>query len=110
MSPSTPGFRELRRLEGFLPIEDHGLIGDGKTAAMVGRDGAVCWMCVPRFDSPPAAAEQHQHDVLDAAAREWRTPDHVGLISSGVLLERTRRPGHFRTTHSDSASRMSNAN
>ena len=37
----------------YLPIEDHGLIGDGATSALVGRDGTVAWLCVPRFDSPP---------------------------------------------------------
>jgi GH15 family glucan-1,4-alpha-glucosidase len=46
-------FKPVTYIDGYLPIEDHGLIGDGATAALVGRDGAVSWMCAPRFDSPP---------------------------------------------------------
>ncbi|WP_407659280.1 glycoside hydrolase family 15 protein [Jiangella rhizosphaerae] len=37
----------------YPPLADLGLIGDGATAALVGLDGSIRWMCVPDFDSEP---------------------------------------------------------
>lgn len=34
----------------------YGLVGNGHTAALVAPDGAIAWLCVPRFDGPPAFA------------------------------------------------------
>ena len=39
--------------DGYPALEDLGLIGDCTTAALVARDGAVVWLCVPSFDSGP---------------------------------------------------------
>ena len=35
-----------------VPIEDHGIIGDLRTVALIGNEGTLDWLCFPHFDSP----------------------------------------------------------
>src|SRR5437763_1245292 len=47
----SAGTRRTPRVR-YLPIAEHGLIGDLHTVALVGTDGTIDWYCCPRFDSP----------------------------------------------------------
>ena len=68
-----------------MRIEDYGFIGDTQTGALVGRDGAVDWLCLPRYDSASCFAAL----VGDERHGRWRL-EPAGAVGAS---SRRYRPG-----------------
>src|SRR3712207_5530467 len=79
----------------YLPIEDHGIIGDLHTAALVGTDGTIDWLCLPRFDAPSVFAailddERGGHFYL--RPESYTRTQQLYLPDTNVLLTRFLSP------------------
>ncbi len=80
---------------GYLPIEDHGVIGNLHTAALVGVDGTIDWLCLPAFDSPSVFCsilddEKGGHFTLRPV--EYARSQQLYLPDTNVLLTRYFSP------------------
>jgi len=81
----------------YLPIAEHGIIGDLHSIALVGTDGRIDWYCCPRFDSPSVFGA-----ILDTARGgfyrispaidEW-VPKQLYFPDTNVLITRFLTPG-----------------
>jgi pentatricopeptide repeat protein len=78
--------------EGYLPIAEHGIIGDLHTIALVGTDGTIDWYCPERFDGPSVFGS-----ILDKnkggffriapAAEDW-TSQQLYFPDTNILITR----------------------
>jgi GH15 family glucan-1,4-alpha-glucosidase len=74
-----------------LPIEEYALIGDRRTAALVGSNGSIDWLCLPQFDSAACLAallgtEDHGHWQLVPDGEYTATRRYLG---ESAVLETT---------------------
>jgi GH15 family glucan-1,4-alpha-glucosidase len=81
----------------YAPIDDYGLIGDCRTAALVSRGGSIDWWCVPRFDSGSCFGRLLDHERGGHCAivpADAEAPGFQRYVDDTLVLETTfRAPG-----------------
>ncbi|MBV9080271.1 MAG: glycoside hydrolase family 15 protein, partial [Elusimicrobia bacterium] len=73
------------------PIADYGIIGNLHTAALVGIDGSIEWLCLPHFDSPSVFAailDRQKGGFFSIHPTAESTPKQAYLPDSNVLVSR----------------------
>jgi len=81
----------------YQPIENHGIIGNMHSAALVSLDGSVDWLCLPRFDSPSVfgalldCEKGGRFQIVPAATGELRQKQYY-WPDTNVLITRFLHP------------------
>jgi alpha,alpha-trehalase len=83
-SPAAAPAQSAAAPSPFTPIANYGFLSDCHTGALIAPDGAVDWLCVPRFDSPSVFGS-----LLDRGAGSFR----LGPFGINVPSGRTYEPG-----------------
>ena len=88
----TVGARTSARSMDYLPIAEHGIIGDLHSIALVGTDGRIDWYCCPRFDSPSVFGaildkERGGFYRITYAGEDW-VPKQLYFPDTNVLITR----------------------
>jgi GH15 family glucan-1,4-alpha-glucosidase len=83
-------------IDGYLPIAEHGLIGDLHTVALVGSEGTIDWYCCPRFDAPSVFAAildryRGGYWALAPKGSDWRSRQ-LYFPDTNVLITRFLSP------------------
>jgi hypothetical protein len=77
---------------GYLPVSEHGLIGDLHCVALVGTNGTIDWHCCPSFDSPSVFGSPLDADgggsfelaaSVPAETRQFYLPDSQTTSAGG---------------------------
>ncbi|MBC7304340.1 MAG: glycoside hydrolase family 15 protein [Nocardia sp.] len=85
-------------MNSYPPIDEHGIVGDLQTAALVAADGTIDWWCAPRFDSPSVFASLLDSEKGGHCSLAVETTDSAVTIrqlylpDTAVLLTRFSGP------------------
>jgi GH15 family glucan-1,4-alpha-glucosidase len=75
----------------YLPIEEHAIVGDLRTVALVGTDGTIDWYCPARFDAPSLFAsllDGRKGGFFALSCRTTSRPKQLYLPDTNVLMTR----------------------